>query len=128
MPYNLIAVGIGGAIGAMLRYFLAGWMQQKFPQFEPAGTLLVNILGCFLIGLLVTLEIHGVLVQERFRAFALTGVLGSLTTFSTFGLQTVILAREQNMNLAMFNVASNLGLGIAAVLLGMMAGRMYFDF
>ena len=121
---NLLAVGIGGAIGAMSRYFLTGWMQQKFPQFEPAGTLFVNVLGCFLIGLLVTLEVQGYLNQENVRAFAITGILGSLTTFSTFGYQTVVLARDQNMNLAIFNVASNLLLGVAAVLLGMMAGRL----
>ena len=125
MLFNLLAVGLGGACGAISRYFLAGWMQQKFPQFEPAGTLFVNVLGCFLIGLLVALEMQGIFNREGFRAFAITGVLGSLTTFSTFGYQTVVLAREQSVNWAMFNLASNLVLGIAAVLLGMLVGRFF---
>lgn len=124
MLLNLVAVGLGGAIGAISRYFLAGWMQQKFPHFEPAGTLFVNILGCFLIGLLVALEMQGYLNQQGFRAFAITGILGSLTTFSTFGYQTVVLARDQNINWAMFNIASNLILGLAAVLLGLVLGRL----
>ncbi len=125
MLLNLLAVGLGGAIGAISRFFLAGWMQQKFPQFEPAGTLFVNVLGCFLIGLLVTLEMQGYLNQERFRAFAITGILGSLTTFSTFGYQSVVLARDQSFNWAFFNIASNLILGITAVLLGMLVGRLF---
>ncbi|MBB03136.1 MAG: fluoride efflux transporter CrcB [Rubinisphaera brasiliensis] len=125
MVSQVIAVALGGATGAVGRYFLAGWMQQRFPQFEPAGTLFVNVLGCFLIGLLVSLEISGVLTAPAFRAFAITGCLGSLTTFSTFGYQTVALAKEQQPGAAVFNVAANLILGVAAVLLGLAVGRLF---
>lgn len=125
MVSQVIAVALGGATGAVGRYFLAGWMQQRFPQFEPAGTLFVNVLGCFLIGLLVSLEISGVLTAPAFRAFAITGCLGSLTTFSTFGYQTVALAKEQQPGAAVFNVVANLILGVAAVLLGLAVGRLF---
>ncbi|TWT62298.1 fluoride efflux transporter CrcB [Rubinisphaera italica] len=125
MFLDVIAVGLGGAVGAVSRYFLSGWMMQKYPQFEPAGTLLVNVLGCFLIGLLVALEMQNVMTGRKWRAFAITGCLGSLTTFSTFGYQTVVLARDRSFGWATVNVASNLILGIVAILIGMLIGRLF---
>lgn len=125
MGQDLWAVAAGGVVGAISRYFLSGWMQQKFPAFEPAGTLFVNVLGCFLIGLLVALELQGIYSNRTVRAFFITGVLGSLTTFSTFSYQTVALAQEQRFNGAVFNIASNLILGLLAVLLGMAIVRYW---
>ncbi|MCG6154491.1 fluoride efflux transporter CrcB [Rubinisphaera margarita] len=125
MWVDFVAVGLGGAVGAISRYYLSGVMIQRFPDFEPAGTLLVNVLGCFLIGLLVSLELEKVTTSRQWRSFAITGCLGSLTTFSTFGYQTVVLARDKSLNWATFNIAANLVLGLIAVLAGLMLGRLF---
>lgn len=114
---SLLAVGLGGFVGAVSRYALTGWMQLRFPAFRPAGTLLVNVLGCLLIGLLMGWVTHKPTLSEPLRLFLITGILGSLTTFSTFGYETVELLRENEVRLAMWNVAANMLLGFSAVLL-----------
>ena len=125
MGGDLIAVGCGGAVGAIARYYLSGWMMTRYPSFEPIGTLCVNVLGCFLIGLLVGLEMNGRLTSRYWRSFGITGCLGSLTTFSTFGYQTVVLARDQSGWLAVVNIMANLVLGVIAVLMGLMIARLF---
>jgi CrcB protein len=114
---SLLAVGLGGFVGAVSRYALTGWMQLRFPAFRPAGTLLVNVLGCLLIGLLMGWVTHKPTFSEPLRLFLITGILGSLTTFSAFGYETVELLRENEVRLAMWNVAANMILGFSAVLL-----------
>lgn len=115
---QLIAVGLGGFLGAVARYVLSGLMQRAAPAFLPAGTLLVNVLGCFAIGIAMALVTERVLVSESVRLFLVTGILGGLTTFSAFGWETVELLREREPRLALLNVAANLVLGFAAVWLG----------
>ena len=119
-----LAVGIGGFIGAILRYVLTGWVQQRFPAFPPAGTLVVNALGCLCIGFLMTMVADQALLGNRptiphsLRLFLITGILGSLTTFSAFGFETVELLREHELRWAFWNVTANLSMGLAAVWLG----------
>jgi CrcB protein len=122
---QLLAVGCGGFLGAVTRYTLTGMMQKRCPGFMPAGTMLVNVLGCLLIGILMALVTEQVwfFKHETLRRFLMTGVLGSLTTFSTFGYETVELLRESDMRLAAWNVAGNLCLGIAAVWLGLVVTK-----
>lgn len=114
---QLLAVGCGGFLGAVARYSLTGLMHKKFPGFLPGGTMLVNVLGCLLIGILMALVTEKVWLSEHetLRRFLITGILGSLTTFSTFGYETIELMRETEMRLAAWNVAGNLCLGFAAV-------------
>ncbi|MCH8828593.1 MAG: fluoride efflux transporter CrcB [Planctomycetes bacterium] len=116
---NVLAVGCGGFLGAVGRYLLSGYVQKRFPGFPPAGTLIVNVIGCLLIGVLMA-----IVVQRRhdfspaLQLFLITGILGSLTTFSTFGYETVELLREQNYRSALWNIAANLVIGLIAVWLG----------
>jgi fluoride exporter len=116
---TLLAVAGGGAIGAVARYLLSSWAVRKFPM----GTLVVNVAGCLLIGLVVGS------VQERnwltpvWRHFLIAGFCGGLTTFSTFGYQSIELAQEGKLGLAGLNVAGNLLLGFAAVAVGLMVAR-----
>jgi CrcB protein len=112
-------VGTGGFIGAVLRYWLSGLIQQfSISTFFPIGTLVVNLLGCLLIGFLSELaEEHGVFTAES-RALVFVGVLGGFTTFSTFSNETMNLLREGQNSFAFVNIAGHLILGIGAVWLG----------
>jgi len=126
---TLVAVGLGGAVGATARYLLAGWLQARasatrgwFALF-PVGTLAVNLLGCFAIGLLAALFQERLAGDPAVRTFALVGVLGGFTTFSTFGLETLALARDGNLALAFGNVGASVVLGLAGVWAGAALAR-----
>ena len=114
---NVLAVATGGCLGAVLRYGLCNLMQKLVPSFAASGTLLVNILGCFAIGYLFVLVDRSQLGNTS-RLFLMTGVLGSLTTFSTFGLDTVLLAKNSGLVHAAANTSANIAIGFAAVCLG----------
>lgn len=119
---KLLIVGLGGFIGSILRYTLDGWVQRPSNDF-PFGTLAVNVLGCFLIGLLLGLVESRALFGEEMRLFLVTGLLGALTTFSTFGYQTFALGRDGEVALAVLNVVAQLVLGLVAVWLGAWIAR-----
>lgn len=121
--WQLLAVGAGGAIGAIFRFVVNGWAQRQFPAFAPAGTLIVNIAGCLAIGILMAIARERTWLTRDWQAFLITGVLGGLTTFSAFGLQTVELALEQQLRQSLLNVAANLILGCAAVWMGLAVTR-----
>jgi len=107
---KLLMIGIGGGLGALARYGLAG-LVQRGPGF-PWGTLAANAIGCFLIGLLFDR------VSADARPFVVIGVLGGFTTFSAFGHETVELLRGGQLGLALANVGLSVVLGLGAVLLG----------
>jgi len=124
----VLAVGLGGFVGAVSRYILTGLVQKAWPQFPPAGTLAVNGLGCLAIGFLMTIVVDQPSGEEAWmphslRLFLITGILGSLTTFSTFGYETVELIHEEELRLAGWNVLANVGLGFPAVWLGRILAR-----
>lgn len=126
----VLAVGLGGFVGAVARYALTGWVQKLFPQFPAAGTLFVNVLGCLIIGFLMMMVVDQPTNPEQawlshsLRLFLITGILGSLTTFSTFGYQTVELLREDRIRQALFNVLANVSLGFPAVWIGRLLARV----
>lgn len=113
----LLAIGLGGFLGALGRYGLALGVDRLIGARFPYGILAVNVLGCLAIGILAGLVERGAALSAETRGFLAVGVLGSLTTFSTFGLQTVELGQEA-LAPALLNVALHLGLGIGAVLAG----------
>ncbi|MBC7878234.1 MAG: fluoride efflux transporter CrcB [Anaerolineales bacterium] len=116
---NILLVGIGGFIGSILRYLAGGYVQQivKNNGF-PYGTLVINVVGCFIIGLLAQYgESRGVFSNES-RAFVFIGILGGFTTFSSFGNETFNLARDSQMMNAFANIGANVILGLLAVWLG----------
>lgn len=116
---NLLLIGIGGFMGAILRYGVSGIIQNwsKSVQF-PYGTLMVNLLGCLLIGALSQVaESRGVISSEA-RSFIFIGLLGAFTTFSAFGNDTVSLFREGENLLSFINISLHLVLGLSAVWLG----------
>jgi CrcB protein len=115
---NVLLVGVGGFIGSAMRYLLAGYVQQLSKSIFPFGTLAVNVIGCFVIGFLSQLaENRGVFSSEA-RAFVFIGILGGFTTFSSFGNETLNLARDGAMLNALANIGLNVLLGLLAVWLG----------
>lgn len=113
---RVLLVGSGGFIGSILRYLLSMLVQPS--STFPYGTLIVNIIGCFIIGLLSQMaEARGLFTAES-RAFIFTGFLGGFTTFSAFGNETFNLWRDGESLLALANIAGHLLLGLGAVWLG----------
>ena len=117
-----IAIAVGGALGSMARHGVNVLVHGRWPMMRfPLATLIVNIAGCLIIGLLA-----GLIMSNRFaprlywREFVFVGVLGGFTTFSTFGLDTVTLARTQSMTPAAWNVLGQVGIGLLAVHAGIL--------
>jgi CrcB protein len=110
---NALWIGPGGFAGAILRYSLGGIVQRQLPLSAfPYGTLGVNLLGCTLIGLLAGLADSRQVFAPELRSFAFIGLLGGFTTFSTFGIETVALARDGDTLGAAANVGLHVFLGL----------------
>ena len=120
----ILLVGIGGFIGAVLRYLITNWAQDTINALSlPYGTLTVNILGCLLIGLLAGLSESRNLFGMETRGLILVGVLGGFTTFSAFGYETIQLLRDGESLAAFSNVGLHLFLGLTAVWIGYSASQ-----
>ena len=124
---QLLVVGFGGFIGAIARWGLSGLVQRVAPYSFPLGTLLVNVLGCLVIGALMAAADGRQWLSEEGRLFLTIGILGSFTTFSTFGYDTFALFRGGDMPMALANVGLNLAVGLAAILVGHALGRGVFS-
>ncbi len=121
---NYLAIAIGGAIGACLRFALSEWMLHLFGRAFPFGTLLVNILGSFVIGLLYGLLISEQIAPNPWRIFVGIGVLGAFTTFSTFSMDTVLMLQQGDWFKAVANVVLNVVLCLTLAWLGLKLGSM----
>lgn len=119
---NLLFIGVGGFIGAVLRYLVSSLAQfASGSAIFPYGTLCVNLVGCFVIGVFSLIaETRGMLSMET-RMFLLIGLLGSFTTFSTFGNETFNLFREGRPILAGMNAVAHLAAGLLCVWFGRLA-------
>ena len=118
-----LAVGMGGFVGAILRFTLSAWVQKLTTSDFPVGTLSVNILGSLLMGFLFLYFTQMNLSTYQKLIFT-TGLLGALTTFSTFSMDTVHLLEQAFYLKAMLNVLLNVTLSIGATFLGM----LFFNF
>lgn len=123
---KLLLVAGGGAVGALLRYLVSGMAYQALGESFPWGTLTVNVLGSFAIGLLWAIS-EEVALPAAFSPFVFVGMIGAFTTFSTYGLETFNLLRDGEVRLGLLNfVGSNL-LGFVAVVLGFFGARYLMD-
>jgi fluoride exporter len=120
-----IFIGLGGAIGSVLRYAAAHWLYRSIGDGFPYGTLAVNVVGCFFIGLLMALLEDRFLVQPNLRLFVTVGILGGFTTFSTFSFETIALVRSGDMFLAATNVVLSVLLCLSGTWSGVLLGKYY---
>jgi CrcB protein len=115
---HLLLVGAGGFLGSVARALLSNLVQQSSHSQFPWGTLAVNVIGCFVIGLLAQLGEARDIFSHDTRAFLFVGLLGGFTTYSSFGNETINLWRQGTGWLALGNIAVQMVLGLGAVLIG----------
>ena len=124
MIARLALVGLGGMIGAIIRYGAGGLVHRLYAGRFPLGTLLINAAGCLAIGFLFTMAEDRGVMSAYARLFVFVGVLGGFTTFSSFGYETFTLWRDGLASRALLNVAANMILGLAAVWVGHVLARL----
>jgi fluoride exporter len=115
---NFLLVGLGGAIGSMLRY--AFYLAITVKQF-PLATFAVNIIGSFIIGAVLALSLKDDLFLNNWKLFLATGICGGFTTFSAFSLENIILLQNEKYFIALVYIICSIVLGIAAAWLGFVA-------
>ena len=121
---TLLYIGFGGFFGAISRFLIAGGVQKLFGGFFPVGTLSVNVLGSFIIGI-AALYFEQIVAPE-YRAFFITGFLGALTTFSTFSYETTMLIEQSAYYKAFLNITLNVFFSTGATIFAMVLFRKLF--
>ena len=117
-------VAIGGLVGSVARYSLSGAVQDVTGHTFPSGTLAVNIVGSFIIGLVMALSLERGLLGDEWRILLTTGFCGGFTTMSTFSYETLALLRDGESALALLNVTASFVVCVGAAWLGNTVGRL----
>ena len=126
---HTIAIAIGGALGALSRYWTVGWVsvyiESRFPQLDsfPFGTLVVNILGSLLIGVSYVLIVEKMHLTPHWQAIVMVGFLGAFTTFSTFSLETLVLLQDGRYAAGFGYILASVLICLIAVMVGMWATK-----
>ena len=120
----ILMIGIGGFIGATSRYLLSLFIQNKFLSTFPFGTFSVNIIGCFLIGVVYAISEKGNMGIE-WRLFLATGILGGFTTFSSFSNETVSMLRDSQYSYVLLYVSGSVILGLLATFCGIFLIKLF---
>ncbi len=120
---QLAAIAGAGAVGALMRFWLAGWVYGLFGRDFPYGTLAVNVIGCLAMGISFVLLVERLGSAPEWRALVMIGFLGAFTTFSTFSLETLQLIEGGELGRALANVVASLILCLGATWIGILAGR-----
>jgi len=104
---TILAIGSGGFIGAVLRAYLNGLISHKVPHDLPYGTLGVNLIGSFIMGILIAYFMYSTIFSMHAKSFLTTGILGALTTYSTFAIESFLLLEGGHILLALANISLN---------------------
>jgi CrcB protein len=112
---NLLLVGLGGGIGSMLRYLCHKWFSENYPQPFPWGTFIVNLLGCFLIGVIYAASEKSPALTPQTRLFLMAGFCGGFTTFSTFAFENMNLLRSGDTIYFLIYSIGSVVVGVAGV-------------
>lgn len=115
---RILLIGVAGLIGTLGRYWLSDIVARRYGETFPLGTLIVNLIGCFLAGLLFYLLQERFPVNQTLRAVLMVGFLGGFTTFSSYGLQTFMLLRDGELALALLNLIASNTVGLLMVWAG----------
>ena len=115
---NYLIIGVGGFLGAISRYIVALWIGQRWGRIFPLGTFFINVSGCFLISLLMSLFTEKFMVNPQWRLFLVVGFLGAYTTFSTFEYETGTLVRDGEWAIALANILLSVIVCFAALKAG----------
>lgn len=122
---TILAIGSGGFLGAVLRAYITSLVSAHFPHDLPFGTLLVNLLGCLAIGILFA-YFYTSNVPVYIKSFLTTGILGALTTYSTFAMETIFLINT-NLSLAIINIMLNLFGSLFMAGIGFKVSMLFFQ-
>ena len=125
MVENLILIAVGGACGALMRFWISSGVAALFGKGFTLGTLIVNVVGSLLIGMLYVLLTERVVAGAGMRALLVVGFLGALTTFSTFSIETLQLIESGEPVKALANVGANVVLCLGACWLGLISVRQF---
>lgn len=116
---SILLVALGGAIGSVARFKLSGWVLQQATNWRfPLGTFVVNVIGCFIAGLLAGMAVKQDVFTPDARVFLFTGLLGGFTTFSAFGLETLLLFKRGEAGVAIANAVVSVAVGLVVAWLG----------
>jgi len=122
---ELMIAGLGGFIGSACRYWVSMASYRVFGQDFPYGTLIVNVLGSFLIGFLMTLFDERFVINPNVRIFLTIGILGGFTTFSTFSYETISLLREASYLMGVANIIGTILTCLVATWAGSVIGKLF---
>lgn len=121
---NCLYVAMGGAMGAVARYLMAAFIQNKTSTLFPWGTFFVNIIGCFLLGLVYILGVELLMIPPNLRTLISVGFLGAFTTFSTFNLESLHMINNGEYRLALYNILGSIIFGLLAGWLGLLTAKI----
>ena len=120
---NLLIIALGGALGAVSRFLLGNGVIRALGSALPYGTFVINIVGCFAMGLLMTIIVDREMLPAAWRLFLCVGFLGGFTTFSSFGYEALMLLTEGRLLAALAYVGGSVVLGLVAAAAGVLCAR-----
>ena len=121
---NYFFVGFGAAAGGVLRYWLSNYTYKYFPESFPVGTLVVNVIGSFILGLVMFYFSEKELISPHLRIFLTIGFCGGFTTFSTFSYETINLFRDAQIGPGLLNILLNLVLCLVGIYLAYLISQL----
>jgi len=121
---KVLWISLGAVLGANLRYWVGDWVAQRYGSGFPYGTLLINLSGSFLLGLIVSMSMENFIIDPRLRVLLTIGFMGSYTTFSTYAYESIVLISQGQWGLGLFNLLGSSLLGALFAVLGIWLGKV----